>query len=976
MPRNKTIPLTHAAGFMPALLVSLLVHCGASRAADTPPPAQYAIEQPAQSLADSLRAIAHVTGISVLFDPAAVKGRIAHAVSGSLSALEAITAALQGTGLVATQLTGGAVVVKPAASAAAPASAVAASAPLATADEFTAEKVEVTGSRLKRINAEGPAPVNVYTRKDIEQSGQPTLERFLAGLNEVSAAAGEGSASATLGQGTVQLRGLPLGSTLVLINGRRVEAVGSSQADFFNLSLIPLAAIERVEVVPVGSSAVYGGDALAGVVNVILKKSIDGFSVAAGLGAGRGFHDRNLSLTTGGHDSDGSYLLLGSYNHSTPLTAAKRAFFRDADYRRYGGPDVRSEYCTPGTVSSVSGANLPGLNSSFAGIPALQSGQAPQISDFSASSGNANLCNRYDNANGTSLVDGTENLAMHATAEHRIAGSWFGFGEFTLARERASSMQTGLLLRNVTVPASNAYNPFGEDVDVTTALGPENGLQGFALHSLFTRALVGVRGELAGDWETELTVSSVRDKGFSRSLADNVNTGALNAALAASSPTAALNPFAKGRAASDAVLHGIWYDTVQDSGGRKDQVAALARGSLVQLPAGALETVIGAESAQDHYDASAPVYDVDIHVRRRNSAAYGELRAPLLNSGGAGPGWSLATLTLAARRDRYSDFGSANTYQSGLEVRPARSLLLRASSATSFKPPTLLQTNVDDTAYPADIFGLVDPARGGEAITSGTVVRTADKSLTPERGRASSFGAIWEPEGGLGTRLSATRWQVRINGLINILLPQTALDYESLFPGIVTRGPSVDGQPGQVTSIKYTEVNYGSVDVGGTDMDAAYTWRSAVGRWAASAGATRTDRYQVVLAPGAPTQNRLGQRYDDFWAPRWKSRASIGLDTGTWTLGLTSRYLGQYKDEVGTSERRLGAYWTHDLAGSLNLKKCLPNVAAAVKAATLTLTVANLANRQPQFVETFPYYDGTQADWRGRYVSTKVSIDW
>lgn len=391
MIRKKTIPTAHLAGLMPAVLISLLVQCGASDAAEPVPKAQYVIEQPAQSLADSLRAIAHETSTSVLFDPAAVNGRVAHAVSGRLSAFDAITAALQGTGLIAVQVSEGSVVVKPAASGlpAAPAASaeaassgdksVAASASQQD-DESTVIKVEVTGSRLKRINAEGPAPVNIYTAKDIEQSGQPTLERFLAGLNEVSASAGEGSVSATLGQGTVQLRGLPLGSTLVLINGRRVQAVGSSEADFFNLNLIPVAAIERVEVVPVGSSAVYGGDALAGVVNVILKKFIDGYSVTAGVGAGRGFHDGNLSLTTGGHDADGSYLLLGSYNHSTPLTMSQRGFFRDADYRRFGGADARSQYCTPGTVSSISGANLPGLNSSFAGIPTLASGQVPQIS--------------------------------------------------------------------------------------------------------------------------------------------------------------------------------------------------------------------------------------------------------------------------------------------------------------------------------------------------------------------------------------------------------------------------------------------------------------------------------------------------------------------------------------------------------------------------------------------------------------------
>jgi len=1001
MSRKKSKSAAHLPVLVPAVLAALLAHGGGAGAAEPPPPPQYAIEEPAQPLAAALQAIARETGTSVLFEPRTVRGRTAHAVSGHLSALEAITAALQGTGLTADLMKDGAIVVRaPAAPGAVPASADsssragaipvlagsaetasgadAGSTPVADASQdgaTTMAKVEITGTRLKRIAMEGPAPVNVYTAKDIEKSGQPNLERFLAGLNEVSASAGEGSLSTPLGQGTVQLRGLPLGTTLVLINGRRVEAVGSSSANFFNLNLIPTAAIERVEVVPVGSSAVYGGDALAGVVNVILKKSHDGVSLAADLGSGRGFGDGGLSLATGGSGDNGRYLLLGSYNRTTPLTEAERAFFQDADYRRFGGPDSRVRNCTPGTVSSVSGANLPGLSSSFAAIPVLGAGVIPRISDFAATAGTANLCDRYTNGNGLPLVYGEETLSLHAAGEHKISGSWDAFGEFTFAKNLLRSRTIGLSLSNVTVPASNAYNPFGQDVKVTTVLGPESGSQGLARQTRFLRALAGVRGDLAGGWEAELTVSTVRDNGGSQTFANNVNTAARTAALASSSPATALDPFTTGRAASDDVLGGIWTDTDRQSHGRKNAVSALARGDLIRLPAGAVEAVVGAESAHDRYDVSIPAQQTESHDSRRNSAAYGELRAPLLNAGAADHDWNLAALTIAARRDRYNDFGSANTYQTGLELRPLRSLLVRASSATSFKPPTLLETHLAESEDDAALYGLTDPARGGEAIISGTVVSRPNPALRPERGRANSVGAVWEPEGSLGTRLAATHWQVHVNGLIALMYPQTVLDNEALFPGFVTRAPSVNGQPGTVTSVLYTFANFGSVDAAGTDMEAAYAWRGSLGRWLAAVAATRTNEYHAVLAPGAAPEDRLGRRFTDFWAPRWKSRASIDLDAGVWSLGLTGRYLGQYKD-AGTSERRLGAYWMEDLAARLDLKKWLPDAATMLKSAWLSLSVANLANRQPQFVETYPYFDVTQADWRGRYFSTKLSVDW
>jgi len=443
------------------LAITLMVECGLCSAAEPPSAPRYVIEQPSQDLGDALRAIARQTSTSVVFDPRLVAGRVARPVSGRLTGVQAISAALEGSGLQAHVTQDGAVVVKPAegpaASPAPPASGGGAALMSAASSDARGEpgattgsdandagerqarapqiqeftRVEVTGSRLRRVDAEGPAPVNVYTAKDIANSGQPSLQRFLASLNEVSASAGEGGFSRTLGQGTVQLRGLPLGSTLVLVNGRKVQAVGSSTGSVFNLNLIPMAAIERVEVVPSGSSAVYGGDALAGVVNVILKKSMNGQSLSARLGSGRGFGDASLSLATGGHSADGSYLVMGSFSRSTPLSMQDRSFFKDADFRGIGGDDERQPYCAPGNVSSVSG-NLPGLGANVAGIPQVAAGQSLRIADFHPTAGKRNLCNLYATGGGAALLHGTQTFGLHSLAEYRLAGSWSAFGEVAI----------------------------------------------------------------------------------------------------------------------------------------------------------------------------------------------------------------------------------------------------------------------------------------------------------------------------------------------------------------------------------------------------------------------------------------------------------------------------------------------------------------------------------------------------------------
>nr|WP_269837775.1 TonB-dependent receptor [Paucibacter sp. M5-1]MCZ7879505.1 TonB-dependent receptor [Paucibacter sp. M5-1] len=777
----------------------------------------------------------------------------------------------------------------------------------------------------------------------------------------------------------MQLRGLPLGSTLVLINGRRVQAVGSSTGNFFNLNLIPMAAVERVEIVPVGSSAVYGGDALAGVVNIILKKSLDGMVLDASLASGRGTGAGSLSFGTGGGDAAGSFLLLGSVRKTTPLTMAERGFFRDADYRRFGGVDARTRSCTPGTVTSTTTANLPGLSAAFAGIPLSTPGQPLTISSFAATAGKANLCNSLANGNGSALVHGTENVALHAAADRRLSEAWSVFSELTFARDQLRAEQAGFLLSNVLVPATNPHNPFGAPVRVTTRLGLENGAETFTRDTDFTRVLVGARAEVSAAWEAEASLSTTRDNGESFSNA-SANTVARAAALGASTAAAAINPFTTGIAASDAVLRSIWPGSLRENHGRKDQVNGFIRGSLLELPTGSVDLIAGAEAARDRYQTKTPGV-FDIAASRSNRAVYGELRVPLWRSAvdteaqaGAGPAWDRAALTVAARRDQYSDFGSASTYQAGFEFRPTRTTLLRASTATSFKPPTLLQTTVDDVGYTSEEFALVDPKRANAPIVGAEVLRTTNQNLNAEKGRAVSVGAVWEPDSAVGTRFGVTAWRVKINGLISLLWPQTALNNEALFPGFVTRGPSVGGIPGPITQVLYSEVNYGRVDTAGADMEVAHAWKQAGGKWVMSASATRTTQYDVVIAPGAPVADRLGRRAVDYWAPKWKGRVFAGLDRGAWSLGVTSRYLGAYRD-LGTSERRLGSYWLHDLSGSLDLKR-LGLGLLAFKDARLSLAIANVGDRLPEFVESSPYYDVTQGDWRGRYTNLRLSLSW
>ncbi|MFG5407420.1 TonB-dependent receptor [Piscinibacter sakaiensis] len=833
-------------------------------------------------------------------------------------------------------------------------------------------RVQVTGSRLKRIDAEGPVPVQVYRREDLERSGQPSLAKFLNSLNETSMSSGEGANSGTAGQGTVQLRGMPLGSTAVLLNGRKLQAVGSSSASYFNLNLIPIGAIERIEVLPVGSSAVYGGDALAGVVNVVLKSRLDALSLDARVGGGRGFEDGSLALAGGRQNTEGSVLILGSYSKATTLGMSERDFFLDADYRRFGGPDARVRTCAPGTVSSNTNGNLPGLAATSAGIPVTSAGR-PTLADFAAAAGRPNLCGDAQNGNGNALVYGNETLGLHTVAERHLGAGWTAFAEATLSEDRLASNFTGMKFNNVLVPASNPYNPFGVPVRVTSTLGLENGSVGIARETRYTRLLGGLRGELPGAWDLEATVTSSRDRSEQRNRNVNVNANARTAALAASDPALALNPFTAGRAATDAVIQSIWSDSVRQTEGSKDMFAAFVRGPAAALPAGSLDAVVGAEVTRDRYD-SLTVGTVSNGGSRSAQALYGELRAPLMRRDGVvGRGGELAALTLAARSDRTAQFGRAATYQGGLELRPSASWLLRASAATSLKPPTLSQTFVTDQVLPASSFGLVDPARQGEAVTAGELVRTANPALKPERGKAFSLGANWEPQ--TGTRLAVTAWRLRAEQLIVLLLPQALLNNEALLPGFVTReAATAGGLPGRLSRLTYAETNLGVLETRGIDLEARRSWRSPGGTWSLGVGATRVQQYDVKLTPNAAVESRLGRRTLDYWSPEWKGQVFGGFAAPAWSLSVTGRYLGAYQD-TGSRARRLGDTVLVDLAGRLDLRTLGVPMGGA-SAAALSFGVVNVGDRQPQFTEAAPYYDPTQADWRGRTLSVRLSVDW
>lgn len=913
----------------------------------------------AGSLKSALDAFARQSGRQIIYRADQVRNVQSPGVRGAMSADAALRALLAGTGFaVRTDSSGAQAVVKLGNESGASTERGAEQSAAIRSEAEPVNDIIVTGTRLK-ADANG-FPVNSYSREQIDESGQSNLSGYLSTLNEVSISAPSAGVYSQNSNSTVQLRGLPIGTTLTLLNGRRLQSFGSSSgALVFDINSIPFEAIERVDVIPVGSSAVYGGDALAGVVNIVLKRSIEGVSIGGNYSFGKGTDDKSLSLATGHRFENGSILLVGSVGKTSPLTTAERGFFRDADYRRFGGSDARVDTCLPGTVSSDTGANLPGLASPVAGIPNNESGARRSVSEFAATDGAPNLCGDLGTGYGSSLVNGSERYALHASAEYQAADWLTLFAEGTYNHERVEMFFSPITLYDVLVPAANAFNPFGVDVRVTGQIGVANGYSARTRTTEFKRFLIGGRGQLATGWEYEVSAMTARDSSSGTDHGNLLDAGARAAALASGDPATSLNLFTTGRVASDQILRSIWGDApARVGGGRRDQVNGFVRGEFPGLPAGSVQVVLGGELSRDSWKTAGTGFGYD--TKRSSRAGFAEANIPLLNRGDGG---RLASLSVAGRWDSFNDFGDAKTYQTGLELAPAANLHIRGATSTSFKPPSLLQMNPSPATYTTELFGLRDPMRGNEPIVGGTVIIGPSASLAPETGRAATLGFVWEPTFAPRLRLGVTAWRVNIKNLVTLLFPQTALDYEEFFPSLVTREPAAEGVPGRVTRVDLQYVNFGYIRAAGLDFEASYSQPLPIATLELSASATRTTKYKTQLTPGAAVEDRLNTRATDFWAPKWKARAGAQLNGEGWSFGVTGRYLGRYRD-AAASPVTLGDRWVYDLSARLDI----------LKRAQLTASIVNVGNQMPEYSpSSYSSYDFTQGDWRGRTFNLRLS---
>jgi iron complex outermembrane receptor protein len=844
------------------------------------------------------------------------------------------------------------------------------------------EEVVVTGSRIPLTAGQEVQPVHSYKREDIEVSGQTTIGEFLNTLPDVSTFANSPFQLGFVGAQTVQLHGLPIGTTLTLLDGRRLE---TSIGGFFDLSNIPLAAVERIEILPVGASAIYGADGLGGAVNTILRKNFNGFEANATLEHARGVNDPSANLAWGKSWERGSISLIGSYQERGELLGTQRAPWSLSNFPENFPASVLASLtgCAPGNVYSVDGSNLSGLSSPEAAIPGGITG-VPTLQQFAAAAGKQNLCSaeRYADITPRSQREG----ALFS-AHYNIGQSIDLFTEVLLSHQyRRDQNGPQIQVFQGTVAADNPYNPFGEAVNVSFSY-PGAGLVEDESTSLI-RPIIGVRGSVLSDWHYEATVYLSQDRLHDLEFYSDYQK--ISAALLSSSPTTALNPFTSSGPGTPQLLTSLIDPAVDKSEfSYKDRIVSgqgFLRGPVLQLPEGTVQAVIGGEYSRQNQDTLS-VFSPPTLLHRNTYALFSEARIPVL---AGGEGERLA-LTLAGRYDHSNDYGGKATWQSGLLWRATDTLSLRGGYGQSYQAPQLSQISGPQSVFnepPGFGLPLPDPFRGNQPILYPVAqVFGPNYNLKPETGDSFTLGLEYSSQALPGLHGSLTWYDVNITNYISTEAPATLVDNPNLFPGAVIRAPPTAqdqqlGFLGVITQLNEIFYNFGKIHVSGFDADIRYAIDTRAGQFTPSVSLANVYKWQSALLPGTPEIDAVGKAQNSAlgggvgWSPRWRGTAGLAWKQGPLSTYLAGRYIGRYLDdqEFVPNTHEIGNTWMFDFNARYEAGQAWASTKPWLAGAYVALGAVNLLNKTPPLTYTSYLYDIQEYDIRGRYLHLNVGL--
>ena len=825
------------------------------------------------------------------------------------------------------------------------------------------ERIEVTGSRIKRSDMEGPSPVQSIGRDDIENMGydnlQQLLERMPVAGNGTFSTRGNNQDSTANGSAAVSLRGLGADATLVLINGRRVSVSAFAEGitnSFVDINSIPVSAIERIDILKDGASAIYGSDAVAGVVNVILKKDIEGVELNLGYGGtdGPNYEETTASLVWGTSSEKSSASIIIDYFKNTSLSSNEMGSLGTANQAPYGGEDFRSSRGFPG----------------YFYVDEVKTIDPDCPADKATASGSC----LFDYGPYGYLSPASERIGAISQFEYRFDNAITSFLE--MAIQHNSSVAAGAPTpldedAGLTVPASHPNNPFGEDIAIGRYRTVDAGARQWDIESDTLRLVAGLRGEI-NDWSWEAAVQKGRSK--SMQTGDRTQGWVRTDFLQQEIDAGSYNPFG-GTFNDPEVIDRITTSLVRRGESHMTSFDANITGEAFDFGDGVVMMAAGIEyREEDVNDIPDDQFQrglifgtesVSASAEREQYAAYVEFSIPVSDS---------LELQLAGRYDDYSDFGNTTNPKIAFRWAPSDEITVRASWAQGFRAPSLAQIGLgpsQKSQFFVDTQRCEQTGLDCQALDY-NIEFSGNPDLEAEESESWNIGFIWAPEADFG--ISVDIWSITQDNKIDEeeFGPIYAAECGNQNSTICVRLPATGGASlGTIQKVHSTFKNLSSQEVSGIDISGNYNHSlDDLGLLKFNLEWAYQDKFE-----------KDGRDYTgEYGYPEHRWIFSTNWEIGQFNTNINISYVGEFEDTPdidfdgnldfdSNTSRMVDSQILVDLQTSYHVTEFTK----------VSLGVNNLLDEEPPFAigdgdgDLYGYVSGVHNP-RGRYLYTKVSF--
>jgi len=886
----------------------------------------------------------------------------------------------------------------------------------------TLDRLEVHGEQLEQVAFKGnmdlarsendAQPYTIIGRDRIERSGATSIEDLLRQQLTMSTgfASSDGNAGGFSGSSSqISLRGMGASQTLVLVNGRRVAGVGrrgtSEGSDQADLNGIPLAAIERIEVLPASASAIYGSGALGGVINVVLRRDYSG-------------HELNMryETTDDGHAPIETYnitssfqfeggrtqlLLSAQYQDTGELVSHQRDFqVRGRRRQLANNPDElyvpagETGNPPPGALVNIRSANGSPLfgpgSSHFTHIPLGYRGwQLDGLQPLIDNQGTYNLDLVRGASNSFSgedmLINDLVNKSANLSASRAMSERFNVFLDAGWSENLQKGADTYYSGRVVTLSANSPNNPFGQAIRVNYPVRHSDRETPPVSHGTIRqlRAALGFDWELPRNWRIVGDYSwsySYNDQSYRRqygspSLPQAVEAGIVDVLRDTTSFETLIDPYSN-------LPHTTTRAWQADSTVR-------AAGTLASWYAGDITLASGIEH-RELRSAGFPDYTTPrpppTYRRQQVDSLYVEATVPLASPAQKIPGLHVFDLQLAWRHERFDVETADNKFHTtvptfGLRWMPVQDVMLRASYGKGFRAPNYSQ--LADPVLSATTSQVNDPRRGGQ-VSDIYTLSGGNPDLSPETSDNLNIGLVWTPEFLSGLRLSMDWYKIEKTNNLTSLGAQAILDQEAIFQGRVIRATPAPGDPygvGEIIQVNTYMMNMLKMETKGLDLSARYLWKTErIGDIDLALTATFTDYYREQTAFNTPLEDWVGVPSRNSASPiDTRLNASLLWNRLNWSAGWAAQYYDGYHinpTSTAAIASQGGIRVSSQLYHDTFLRYRLPAATGLWAGLELTFGIKNVFDKAPPVDMSTSFYYSTFGDPRMRrlYVNIKKTF--